>query len=103
MGIIPRMVAKDVINTGRSRTRQDIATASRIGMPSLRSFRANSTIRIEFDTTMPVIITTPISDMTFSVVPVASRNRMTPVMPGGIAKRITTGSINEENCAIRMR
>ena len=40
--------------------------------PALRSkgVREKSTIRMLFETTMPTIITTPISDMTFSVVPV---------------------------------
>ena len=52
---------------------------------------------------MPVIMMTPISDMTFSVVPVTSRNRITPVMPGGMASRMMNGSMNEANCAIRIR
>ena len=100
---MPRMVASEVISTGRRRTRQAMATASPIAIPSSRSLRVNSTIKIELDTTMPVIITTPISDITFSVVPVTSRKRMTPVIPGGIASRITIGSMNDANCAIRIR
>ena len=65
--------------------------------------RVTSTIRMLFDTTMPVIMITPISDMTFSVVPVTSRKRITPVMPDGIASRMMKGSMNDANCAIRIR
>ena len=60
-------------------------------------------MRMLFDTTMPVIMITPISDMTFSVVPVSSRKTSTPVMPGGIASRMMNGSMNDANCAIRIR
>ena len=34
---------------------------------------------------MPTSITTPISDITFSVVPVSHSVRITPVSPGGTA------------------
>ena len=39
----------------------------------LPQLRVKSTIRMLFETTIPTIITSPISDMTFSVVPVTSR------------------------------
>ena len=38
-------------------------------MPSSRRWRVNSTIRMLFETAMPTSMTTPISDITFSVVP----------------------------------
>ena len=103
IGIMPRIVAKEVIKTGRKRTRQAVATASSMGMPSLLRDRVNSTMRMLFETTIPVIMMTPINDITLTVVCVTSKNRMTPVMPGGIASRMIRGSMNEENCAIRMR
>ena len=56
-----------------------------------------------FETTMPVIMITPISDMMFSVAPVSSRMITTPARPGGMAMRMMNGSINERNCAIRIR
>ena len=43
---------------------------------------ANSTIRMLFESAIPASMTTPISDMTFSVVPHSSRAISTPVMPG---------------------
>ena len=52
---------------------------------------------------MPIIIITPISDMMLMVVWVISRNRITPVNPGGTASRMMKGSLNEANCAIRIR
>ncbi len=75
-------MANDVINTGRSEHGTPVATASSMGMPSLRSDRVNSTIRMLFETTIPVIMMTPINDMTLTVVWVTSRNKMTPVNPG---------------------
>ena len=56
-----------------------------------------------FETTMPTIMTTPIKDMTFKVVPVASRNKSTPASPGGIARRMMKGSSQEANCATRIK
>jgi len=55
------------------------------------------------DTTIPVIMITPMSDMMFNVVCVMNRNATTPAIPGGIAVRMMNGSINERNCAIRIR
>ncbi len=75
-------VASEVISTGRSRTRQASDTASRNGRPSSRSRLVNSTIRMLLETTMPTIITTPISDMTFSVVPVSQQDEQHSGQPG---------------------
>jgi hypothetical protein len=52
---------------------------------------------------MPTIIMTPIRDMMFTVVPVMSNRRITPVKPGGTASRIRNGSFTEANCAIRIK
>ncbi len=60
-------------------------------------------MRMLFDTTMPVIMMTPISDMMFSVLPVRMRKRTTPTSPGGMAMRMMNGSMNDVNCAIRIR
>ena len=79
IGIMPRIVANEVIRTGRKRTRQAGATASSIGMPAVLRDRVNSTMRMQFETTIPVIMMTPIRDMTFSVVWVIRRKTMTPV------------------------
>ena len=54
------------------------------------------------ETTMPVIMITPINDMMLSVLPVNSRIITTPASPGGIAIRMMNGSMNEVNCAIRI-
>ena len=60
-------------------------------------------MRMLFETTMPVIMITPISDMMLSVEPVKSRIRTTPASPGGMAMRMMKGSMKERNCAIRIR
>ena len=44
---------------------------------------------------IPTTITTPISDITLRVVPVASNSKITPVIPGGIASKITNGSMKD--------
>ena len=103
IGINPNSVASDVINTGRKRTRQANETASRSGRPSARSRLVNSTMRMLLETTMPTIITTPINDMTLSVVPVANRMISTPVKPVGTASKINSGSRNDLNCATRIK
>ncbi len=41
--------------------------------------------------------------MMFNVVWVASKNRITPDMPGGIASKMMKGSTKEANCAMRIR
>ena len=56
-----------------------------------------------FETTIPTIITTPISDCTLSVVPVRYSMSSTPVSPVGTASRISNGSTNDRNCATRIR
>ena len=100
---MPIMVASDVISTGRRRTLQDVATASRTLMPSSRKCRANSTIRMLLDTAIPTSITTPIRDITFSVVPVSTSVSNTPVIPGGTASRMMKGSTKDRNWATRIR
>ena len=62
------IVASDVMRIGRNRMRQEFTTASNNDMPSSSRRCVNSTMRMLFDTTMPTIISTPISDCTFSVV-----------------------------------
>ena len=52
---------------------------------------------------MPTIITTPINDITFNVVPVSHRISNTPVSPVGMASRIRNGSRNDLNCATRIK
>ena len=103
IGNNPISVASEVISTGRNRIRQAWDTACRSGRPSARSRLVKSTIRMLFDTTMPTIITTPIKDMMFMVVPVANRMSSTPVTPVGTASRIRNGSTNDLSCATRIR
>ena len=52
---------------------------------------------------MPTIMTTPINDITLSVVPVAKRINKTPVSPVGTASKISSGSRNDSNWATRIR
>ena len=51
---------------------------------------------------MPTIMTTPINDCTFSVVPLKYSVSRTPVSPGGTASKMRSGSRNERNEATRI-
>ena len=52
---------------------------------------------------MPTSISTPMSDITLSVVPVSGSTIITPMNPMGTASMICKGSLKELNCATRMR
>ena len=103
IGNRPMMVASEVISTGRNRTRQATATASRTAIPSLRRCRVNSTMRMLLETAMPTSMMTPISDITFSVVSLSQSVRITPVIPGGTAIRMMNGSTKDWNWATSTR
>ena len=103
MGIMPIMVAKDVIRIGRKRTRQAVMTASTNGRPCSSRRWAKSTIRILLEFAMPTSMSTPIKDITFIVVLVNSSVSSTPVIPIGIARMMRIGSTNDLNWAVRIR
>ena len=71
-------MASEVISIGRNRTRKPrdrFLQRFSVVMQCL----TNSTMKMLFDTTMPTIITTPMSDITLSVVPVSNSTTITPV------------------------
>src|SRR5208337_822313 len=103
IGNMPMMVASEVIRMGRKRTRQDVITASSTDPPCSSRRCANSTIRMLLEAAMPTSISTPISDITLSVVCVKGRTRSTPIKPMGMASMMRMGSLNDRNCATRMR
>ena len=67
MGIMPMIVASEVIRMGRSRTRHAVTTASMGDNPWRSRLCAKSTIRMLFESAMPTSISTPIKDITFNV------------------------------------
>jgi hypothetical protein len=64
-GTTPRMKANDVIRIGRSRSRHASVVASRSGLPSWDSCRANSTMRMAFLHARPTSTTKPICTKMF--------------------------------------
>ena len=52
---------------------------------------------------MPTIMTMPMRDMTFSEVSVNRSVMATPINPVGTASRMMKGSMNDLNCATRIR
>jgi len=71
--------------------------ASRTDMPSSSSRCANSTIKMLLDTTIPTIMMTPMSDITFSVVPVSRSVSRTPITPVGTARRMRTAEVTQND------
>ncbi len=67
MGIMPMIVASEVIRMGRRRTRHAVITASAGDIPCVSRLCAKSTIRMLLESAMPTSISTPMSDITFSV------------------------------------
>src|SRR5208282_4702116 len=103
IGSNPTTVAKEVTRMGRNWLRHARETASRNGRLSSRSRLVNSTMRMLLDTTIPTTITTPINDITLRVVPVTNSISNTPVNPVGTASKINSGSVNDLNCATRIK
>ena len=60
---------------------------------------AKSTSKMLFDTTMPIIMSVPIIDSTFTEVFVKCSIRTVPIHPSGTATRMISGSINDRNNA----
>jgi hypothetical protein len=102
-GIMPMMVASDVIRIGRSRTLQAVMTASFGESPCDSRLCAKSTIRMLFESAMPISMSTPINDITFNVLCVSGKIMRTPMKPIGIASMIRNGSTKDLNCAVKIR
>jgi hypothetical protein len=100
---MPMIVAREVMSIGRRRIRQAVITAFMTVSPFCSNRWANSTIRILFEAVIPTSMSTPISDITFSVVCVSGSMIRTPIKPIGTASIIRKGSLKELNCATRIR
>src|SRR6266851_2565884 len=70
IGIMPTIIAAAVISTGRIRVWPALSAASKAECPLSCCSRAKVTSRIEFADATPTAMIAPISDGTFSVVPV---------------------------------
>ena len=90
---MPSTIASAVISTGRSRVKPASRAAARASTPvSTRRSFAKLTSRIEFDTAIPTAMIEPISDSTFSVVPVSASIQRMPTRAPGTAAMIMKGS-----------
>src|SRR5215210_8008048 len=99
MGIMPMIIARAVISTGRNLVLPDSITASNGVNDSLRDRRslAKLTTRIELDTDMPTAMMAPISDITLIVVPVSTSVQTMPSKAAGTAIMMMKGSIQDWN------
>ncbi len=83
IGVSAKMVASAVMRIGRSRRDAPATVASCADRPRTRYWFTRSTSTIAFVTTMPMSMSTPISDATPSGTPVMICNRIAPVAANG--------------------
>src|SRR5207253_3844990 len=92
IGTMPMIIASAVISTGRSRVLPASSAEARASPPvSTRRSLAKLTSRIELDTAMPTAMIEPISDSTFSVVPVSASIQRMPTRAPGTAAMMMNG------------
>ena len=100
---MPKIIAAVVIMIGRSRVRPAVISAVRRSMPRPRSTLVKSTSRIAFLVTRPISMIRPISDMMLMVSPVSTSMPAMPTIDSGSDSMIASGSMNDSNCAARIR
>jgi hypothetical protein len=83
MGIIPAIIARLVISTGRKRSAAADRAAETASAPFRRFCSAKVTSRIAFATATPMAIIVPMKLSRFSVVPVSKSIRMAPTSTAG--------------------
>lgn len=89
---MPTIIAAAVIRTGRILVRPALSAAWNAECPFNCSSRANVTSRIEFAEATPTAMIAPISEGTFSVVPVMNSIVKMPHKVAGSAMMTTKGS-----------
>ena len=100
---MPKIIAEVVMMIGRSRVRPAWITAARRSSPRLRSTFVKSTSRIAFFVTSPISMMSPMSDMMLTVSPVARSISAMPTIDRGRDSMMASGSMNDSNCAARIR
>ena len=98
-GVIPRIIASDVIMIGRKRVRAALIKDSLRSVPRLRSFLAKSISKMGFLETNPISIIMPMSDMMLIWLPPIRSPRMAPMIASGRARMMAKGSIKLSNWA----
>ena len=86
-----RIMAKEVISTGRKRTGPAISMASSADAPFLCARLAKSTSKTEFLTTNPISMMKPIIAVMSSDLPLISSAMIAPTMASGMASMIRIG------------
>ena len=91
IGVRAKIVASAVMRMGRSLREPPAIVASCADKPRERYWLTRSTSTIAFVTTMPISISTPISEATPSGTPVAICRRIAPVAANGTDTRRSSG------------
>ena len=100
---MPKIIAAVVIMIGRSRVRPAVMSALRRSRPRPRRTFVKSTSRIAFLVTSPISMIRPMSDMMLIVSPVMASVPAMPTIDSGSESMIASGSMNDSNCAARIR
>ena len=95
----PKILAAEVIRSGRRRFKPASTRASRFDRPSSRRRWLTASIKtIALLTTMPASITAPIKATTLTVLDVKASAATTPIAASGRVKMMTKGCRNDSNC-----
>ena len=95
IGIIPAIIARDVIKIGRKRILAATDAALKGSLYSNRNVSALVTINIAFATDTPTAIMIPIYDCRFSVAPVANNSNIAPNNTAGTVLNTTNETPND--------
>ena len=101
-GIMPAIIATDVIRIGRSRTGPASRSASRVDFPFALSWFVNSTRRMPFFVTSPISMMKPIIAIIDMYCCAMRSPPMPPITANGSDIMIVNGWTRLSNCAARM-
>ena len=99
IGVRAKIVASAVMRIGRSRIDAPASVASCADSPRSRYWFTRSTSTIAFVTTMPMSMSTPMSEATPRGTPVTTCSRMAPVAANGTETRRRMGCRSDLNVA----
>jgi hypothetical protein len=98
IGSSPSMVVSLVIRMGRRRILPASMMASRFDRPRSRAWLTASISTIDWLTTIPASMMSPMYATTLTVVPVIHNAQTAPMIASGMVSRITKGCIRDSNC-----
>ena len=96
-GLMPRMVVRAAMDTGRTRLMEASSTACRASLPLASCSWISSTRTMPFFTSMPLRLSRPSRAIKPKGMPVSRKPRVTPIIARGTVSQITVARLNESN------